>query len=205
MNLRNLSGHTVDVDRLPERPRVLDVGARGFDFSNDILNLRPKARIWALDPDPEIQRPDGLSARIEFLNVALVHDERKESSYASYSTGEGNMLTNAPSYYDAKMLRVPCINIGELMVKLHVDHWDLVKLDCEGSEFDILANWPGPIANQISVEFHDGHPEERGEHRHLRQLYYGSLWRHLIKYTVVQHPLFKQGAWYGHWDSLLVL
>ena len=204
MNLRNLSGHTVNVDRLPERPVVLDVGARGFDFSNDILNLRPKARIWALDPDPEIQRPDGLSARIKFLNVALVHDDRKDSGYASYSTGEGNMLTDAPSYYDAKMLRVVCYNIRELMVKLHVDHWDLVKLDCEGSEFEILANWPGPIADQISVEFHDGHPEEVRAKEQRRQ-YFNDLWIILNKYTVVQHELFKQGAWYGHWDSLLVL
>ena len=205
MNLRNLSGHTVDLDLLPERPRVLDVGCRGFDFCSDILAIRPKARIWGLDPDPEIKRPEGLSALIEFLNVALVHDERKESGYASYSTGEGNILTDLPSYYDAKMLTVSCVRMGELMLQLHVSHWDLVKLDCEGSEFDILANWPGPIADQISVEFHDGHPELKGEHRYKRDFYFTDLWNTLKDYKVIQHELFKQGYWFGQCYSMLVL
>jgi len=204
MNLRNLSGHTVDVDRLPERPVVLDVGARGFDFSNDILNLRPDARIIALDPDPDIERLD--DPRISFMHVALVHDRLKKiSRYASYSTGEGNMLLEADSYYDAKIITVDCVTIQELMQWTNVAHWDLVKLDCEGSEFDILANWPGPIADQISVEFHDGHPEEKGPHRDKWSTYFFDLFERKLPMKVIQHELFKQGAWYGHWDSLLVL
>ncbi len=204
MDLRKLSGHTVDLDRLPSHPVVLDVGCRGFDFTADILALRPGARIVAMDPDPIIERPDWLPVRCNFLNIALVHDNRDSSGYASYSTGEGNMLTDLEKYYDAKMLTVGCANVRSVMDAVKVTHWDLVKLDCEGSEFDILANWPGPIADQISVEFHDGHPELRGPHRDERAEYFVTLWSKL-GYKVIQHEISKQGDWFGHWDTLLTL
>ncbi len=207
MDLRALSGHTVDLDRLPSHPVVLDVGCRGFDFTADILALRPGARIVAIDPDPIIERPDWLPVRCNFLKLALVHDKRDTSGYASYSTGEGNMLTDLDKYYDAKMLTVGCDNIVSVMDSVKVTHWDLVKLDCEGSEFDILANWPGPIADQISVEFHDGHPtKEYGPHREQRDRYFADLWlRSLKDYRIIQHEISKQGEWYGHWDTLLTL
>jgi hypothetical protein len=57
MNLQKLAEHTVDVDLLPEAPIVLDVGCRWFDFSKEILRIRPDARIVALDPGPDIEDP----------------------------------------------------------------------------------------------------------------------------------------------------
>jgi FkbM family methyltransferase len=206
VKLKTIAGHTVDLDLLPAKPRVLDVGCRGFDFCQGILEERPQAKIIALDPDPKIKEFLTLEGRVGYKCVALVAGNKKVSGYASYSTGEGNMLTDLESYYDAKMLEVPCINIVDLMRDCGVKHWDLVKLDCEGSEFDILANWPGPIATQISVEFHDGHPEEIGTHRNGREIYFADVFRKLRPpYKIVQHELFKQGAWFGHWDTLLTL
>lgn len=202
MNLVQLSGHTVDLDLLPEYCNVLDVGCRGFDFTQDILKHRPNACIVAMDPDPEIVFRNLGTAAVDYLNLALVGDkEQRRSRYASYSTGEGNMLTTLDKYYDATMLTVPCVDIEFVMTLTHTKHWDLVKLDCEGSEFDILERWPGPIATQISVEFHDGaDPTNRNAD------YFLKLHEKLSpNYRYVQHPYFKQGAWFGHWDSVLVL
>jgi hypothetical protein len=83
----------------------------------------------------------------------------------------------------------------------------VVKLDCEGEEFSILENWPGPIATQISVEFHDF----TGPRRALvdEGYYENKLWPHLCQwYKVVKHDwvdLRGEPAYCGHWDSLLVL
>ena len=93
-----------------------------------------------------------------------------------------------------------CIDIQTLMRYCKVNRWDLVKLDCEGSEFAILENWPGAIARQISVEFHDGaDPANRTDR------YFELLAAKLPDYDWVKHEKFKQGAWWGHWDSLIVL
>ncbi len=196
MKLVSLCNHTIDVDLLPEVPTVLDVGSRNFEFTKAILEIRPRAFVVAIDPDKEIAgRTDCL-----FWNLALVGDGKTKSNYASYSTGEGNMLLDGNVYFDAKVYEVVCIDILTLMRHCKVNRWDLVKLDCEGSEFAILDHWPGPIATQISVEFHDGADLTRDDS------YFAVLFNSLLEhYRVIQHQKTKQGAWWGHWDSLIVL
>lgn len=143
--------------------------------------------------------PDGC----EFIQTALVGDQRKRVKYADYSTGEGNFVTDLESYYDARILDISCTNIKHLMAFSSIEHFDVVKLDCEGSEFGILENWPGPIATQISVEFHDsGYTPGYGP-----DYDYKPMFERLkgFGYKIVQHELSKQGDGTAHWDSLLVL
>ncbi len=205
MNLTKLAGHTVDLDLLPERPVVLDVGCRGFDFTREVLALRPEAMICAMDPDTQIIDPK-LSG-VAFLPVALVGDRRITANYAGWSTGEGNMLCDVSPHYAEYSYLVLCKNIAAVARHLgwRTTHWDLVKLDCEESEFGILENWPGPIATQISVEFHDwtGPWESAAKNS---PTYYPNLWAGPLRdYEVVQHELSRQGEGVGHWDTLLRL
>ncbi len=202
MNLIALASHSVDLDAIPERPVVLDVGCRGFDFTREILRHRPGARVVAMDPDPAMpaEPPPGVT----FLRVALVGDGRKASTYADYSTGEGNFLCDRVPHY-ARAHTVPCINIRALMAQLGIDYWDVVKLDCEESEFGILENWPGPIAGVLSVEFHDwtGPCKAKATEDYYRRLFAGPL----RDYDVLSHELSTVGpgpAW-GHWDSVFRL
>ena len=203
MNLHTISGHTFDADGLPDQCTILDVGCREFAFTKGIRALRPRAVVYALDPDPAIHFPRDMP--VAFMRKALVHDDRRKSKYASYSTGEGNFLTDLDQWHDAKIIEVPCINIVDLMrFECCPRNWDLVKLDCEGSEFKILECWPGPIARQISVEFHD-----YNQRQVYNDAYYENLFAALAThgYKVVQHELSDisgRGA-VGHWDSLLVL
>ncbi len=196
-----LASHTIDETRVPERPVVLDVGCRNFDFTRAILAKWPGAKIVAMEPDPIVADP--CVEGVQFCQRALVHDDRADAGYASYSTGEGNFLTDLTAYYDAKMIRVPCINIQKVMAFYDITHWDIVKLDCEGSEFDILQCWPGPIATQISVEFHDYSDKAR-----WNDAFYAKLFgEKLPQYAVLQHALttLGPGPAYGHWDSVLAL
>lgn len=204
MNLHSLAGHTVDLKLLPANPTVLDVGCRWWDFADEILDARPDANLKCVDPARDVpgtwdQMMRNHSGNIWFGPVAIVGPAQpSRQRLAHFSTGEGDFLTNLGSYYDAEMYEVDCITIIDLMRLTNVQHFDLVKLDCEGSEFDILENWPGPIATQISVEFHDWTGPRKGYD-------YEALWKKLPWYKVIQHGLSQQGTGIGHWDSLLVL
>jgi hypothetical protein len=215
-------GHTVDIERLPEAPIVLDAGCRGFGFGIDMLAFRPKARVIALDPDPSINNP-GIPG-IEYFRVGLVGSDDLMSDYISTTEaqGEGGGNFLAPlgaspekvirpgcnwEFTDHVVHTVRCENITALMERTGVKHWDVVKLDCEECEFEILENWPGPIADQISVEFHDftgpiWHNVQDG-------YYEKTLWPHLFRwYDIARHELMDLDGnpqHFGHWDSLLVL
>lgn len=200
-----IAEHSYIPDLLPEHPVVLDVGCRDFMFCREILKVRPKAKIIALDPDPDIQDPK--IPGVLFLHTALVHDGRAVSGYVQYgsngtSKGYGNHLTDQTeiNHQEAKVISVPCVHLLELVRYYRVFHFDLVKLDCEGAEFDILENWPGRLATQISVEFHDyTFPQKRNKE------YYANLMSKLSDYRFVQHEAFHNEVGYGHWDSVLVL
>lgn len=202
---QTLAEHSYVPDLLPEYPVVLDVGCRDFKFCMEVLKVRPKAKIVALDPDPEIQDPK--IPGVLFLHTALVHDGRVTSGYVQYgsngtSKGYGNHLTDKQEiiHQEAKVISVPCMHLLELVRYYRIFHFDLVKLDCEGSEFAILESWPGRLATQISVEFHDFLlPEKR------TKAYYASLLNRLTDYRFVQHEAFQNEVGYGHWDSVLVL
>lgn len=201
MNLQTLASHTVNLDLLPGAPRVLDVGCRNFDFTRAILKVRPRAEIVAMDPDRKIVAPD--ISQMMFIRAALVGDARNDAPYCSFSTGEANHLVwNGVIEPDSEVYRVPCYSVGSW-----VHDFDVVKLDCEGSEFGILENWPGPVATQISVEFHDGIFPDRCKpltwDEYFMKLFDGPL----KDYRVVKHRRSAVGpaATWGYWDSLLVL
>lgn len=195
MNLVTLHGHTIDEARLPARPAVLDVGSRNYGFTNALLEIRPLANIVCLEPDPLVKP----HPQARLYRNALVGDNRVEDEYYSYSTGEGNCLkgdTRLSVYPDWTRTKVHCIRLPVL----GRSHWDLIKLDCEGSEFGILENWPESVtADQITVEFHDYQDRATWE-----DAYFAALFAKLPQFEVVQHEDFQQGCAVGHWDSLLV-
>jgi len=190
MNLVTIADHTFDEALLPEKPYVLDVGCRGTVFIEGLAECRPLVRYYGIDPDETISHGHA---------VALVGSGEVERQYARFSTGEGNHLGSGYGIPDCSPIAVPCVSLQALMKLWRVPIWDLVKLDCEGSEFDILEHWPGPVATQISVEFHDALNPGRWNDE-----YFAWLFSQLRDYEVVRHERTQQGGAWGHWDSLLV-
>lgn len=195
--VEKLAGHSIDVSLLPERPLVLDVGCRDFGFCGEILLLRPAAKILAFDPDPAIEPP--ADERIRFVCKAVTHS--RDSMLPWNSGGEASYIGQGEN-----SVLVPNVAMTDLIFapRLHAkDSYDLIKLDCEGSEFGILENWPGPIAQQISVEFHDYADRDRWNDAYFEKLFAGPL----KDYRIAQHELQPIGPanTLGHWDSLLII
>jgi FkbM family methyltransferase len=199
--------HTVEVDLLPESPFVLDVGCRGFEFDIELLKLRPKATIIALDPDPGIGDPQ--IPGIVFIQAAVT--ERDTPGVIWQGPGEGAYICGNPGdpgygfgvRNSAESASVPNLTVEQILKQNQREHFDLVKLDCEGSEFGILENWPGPIATQLSIEFHDWVNLERWNETYFQRLFAGPLKDYEVRLFGLT-PM-GPGAHPGHWDSLLVL
>ena len=208
MNLKKICGHTIDVDLLPQSGWVLDVGCRDFGFSREILRLRGGMLALAFDPDPEVKAPS--TPRIAFASGAVTG--AFDGQWAFVAEGEASHLIRFGERPKQTALSFPvyCVSIGNLVSggPAPLGTWlpkryAVVKLDCEGSEFEILEHWPYRMADQISVEFHDYLDRRRWNDDYFKALFDGPL----MNYRVVQHELTPVGPGntLSHWDSLLVL
>lgn len=204
MNTEVIDTHSIIPNLLKPEGIVLDVGCRGFVFAREMS--RRGLHVIALDPDASIIAPE--DSKLIFEAKALIHGSRRRAVYASWSTGEGNHLCvdrAVPHYADSS--QVPCVNLQYLMKKYCVQFFEVVKMDCEGSEYDILLNWPGPIARQITVEFHDFagfNPFPNVEDYYELLVGHLGQWYEVVRHENYPHPLAPAHP-VNYWDSLFVL
>lgn len=198
--------HSIRADMMQDGSYVLDVGCRNFAFSKECI--RRNWRTFSVDPDPAVD-PTHVSC-LTHKRVALVAKSHagQNMEFMAFGNGTGNHLTkystqNPP---DARRMSVQAVDIKWLMQDFGVDKWALVKLDCEGAEYDILRQWPGPISNQISVEFHEhigANPDPADPEK-----VYTEIKNHLGQwYKIVQHEKSVRHCLSeaNYWDSLWVL
>lgn len=144
MNLVTVATHTIDMDRLSTGGVVLDVGCRDFDFANEV-GCRG-IYVHAFDPAPDVL--DLGAFRTVTYHRAAVVGIGKEGPKKLVVAGNGSRLSEDAEFptWSFSLKTLP-FDSGTV--------FECVKLDCEGSEYEILLTWPGPVSKQITVEFHE--------------------------------------------------
>lgn len=181
--------------RFPVVGPVLDVGCRSFGFSKEMA--RRGHLVTALDPDPTVQDP--ILPFITFRQWALVGIPALTAPQARRFRMDPDPQARRLSHEGE--VEVSAVNLTFLMGCFGVAHWGLVKLDCEGAEYEILLRWPGPIADQITVEFHEHVAPKAPE-------VYDAILKHLGQwYDVIQHEKSLRHCLGtpNYWDSLFCL
>lgn len=153
---------------LPSNPVIVDVGAHIGMFAKKAHSKWARAKIICVEACQENMEALGKNCE----NIALCMN-----SACTYETGEIAMLnavypncrstggsrvmlkseveasTETDQYW--KDLRdLPSITLGGIMELAGTNHIDLLKLDCEGSEFSILSNGPIDCVGLIVGEWH---------------------------------------------------
>lgn len=198
--------HSVITRLIKPGEYLLDVGCRGWAFSEQ-MRLRG-LKVIGVDPGPDITR---LRDKFHFIHAAIgVEGGPSEVELMHWSTGEGDYVRRPEEIIPAHVtvMRAPTITLQAIMAQFNVQKFNFIKLDCEGAEYALLEQWPGPIADQISVEYHD-FSGMNPDHLHQEQVYH-RIHAHLGQwYDVVQHERTVK-SWMpdqppNPWDSLYVL
>lgn len=148
-----IDNHSVIVDLLRGGP-ILDAGARGFVFAKWFADRGHE--VYALDPSPDIDYktiPNG----VKFIGKALVGNAYPEAMSLEMGPDPNGWFMKCDGSFDS--VPVKTIKMKDLPVK----EWDLIKLNIEGSEYDILDELEGPIAHQIVFSFHEHTQRARGQ------------------------------------------
>lgn len=153
MKIEIIDNHSVAVDLLTGGP-VLDAGCRGLRFAQYFADKGH--RVIALDPAPEIE-PE-VKGLVTVYKTALVAPSQSGTHVNLVLTDD----LEARYIGGGAGVPVQSISLLPLSSECDVRQWDVIKLNIEGSEYDILEAWPGPIANQLVFSFHEHTDRKRG-------------------------------------------
>lgn len=148
---------------------IIDVGANVGYFSLFMLSQNAKSKVLAFEPIPKnfellnqykLENP-GFDFQI--FNMAVTKPSQKS---ITLNFDESDDFTTSASIFNSQeqknQLEVESISLENIFKDNDLDKVDLVKLDCEGSEYDILYNTSDKILEKISmfaIETHQGNSE----------------------------------------------
>lgn len=154
---------------LPRNPTIIDIGANAGFFTLFAAASFPKASIYSFEPVPENfqqllrNRERNSQADISCFPVAVSGSDGEiflnfelEDDFTTAAT----ILSSAES--GGKGLTVPCVSLSTIFQKNALDTCDLLKLDCEGAEFEILYSCPPETiakVQRLAMEVHAGKEE----------------------------------------------
>ena len=120
---------------------VVDIGAHIGIFAVVCASLCPDSRIYAYEPERAnfalLEENAQLNAgqRIFPLNKAVAGERDTLKLFVSdRNSGAHTTLGTVGDYQE-----VACVSLGDVMADLPEKRVDLLKLDCEGREYDILT------------------------------------------------------------------
>lgn len=197
MHIITVAEHSFCPDLINKDSSILDIGCRGFMFSNYFKKI------------------GGTVYPVDIAELALSSHECEnilspEITIGYYQCGitdyNGTCMFTTPQDPQATSLvrqsgNVPCYTLEEFSRLMDIPFWDLIKIDIEGSEYEVIMSLTKAPAKQLSIEFHlhtgiyDMAKMKDMEEKLL-----------LLGYEIVQHELTEaHGAGFNYWDSLFIL
>lgn len=179
-----IAEHSVDTSLIPARAYILDAGCRGMIFTNEMR--RRGHEVLALDCD-RLENEVYMQLALSNKNCRVGVKHSSDPQATTICNGDG----------------VDCVTLAELNdMFFNKDFvFDLIKLDIEGSEYEVIMSMDRQYAKQLSIEFHL-HTGVYGE----REMIEMENVLFDLGYTFVKHEKSKQhGMGYNYWDSLFIL
>ncbi|HET9781666.1 MAG TPA: FkbM family methyltransferase [Candidatus Dormibacteraeota bacterium] len=142
---------------------ILDIGAHVGSFTVWASRRAPRARLVAVEPNPQTYdlllrniHANGLNDRAVTLRAALgaeegvAHLERLE-----HSLGTRLVRTTAPA--DAPLVGVRTLR--DLLAQTGASEIDFLKIDCEGQEYEVFGSLEPDLLRSVRAVACEYHPE----------------------------------------------
>jgi FkbM family methyltransferase len=137
---------------IPTDATVVDIGANIGDFSVQAAVRCPQGRVVAIEPVADIGRMIDVQARLNGLTNVTWLPVAVGGREGEMSSGELSALyRGSGDPWTVKVTTLPAVLAAQGISRVH-----LLKMDCEGAEWDILpaAEPVLPNIDQICLEFH---------------------------------------------------
>ena len=157
------------IKNLPSQSTILDIGGNVGYFSFLIASKMPAAKIFAYEPilsnvdlfNKNIDMNPALQNRMSVQQKAVT-GKPVDSVNIFFDDTETNAVVASIfenfAKENKKTTQIPAISLGEIIEMNKLHSIDLLKLDCEGSEYPIIYESDSNIFDKIkniAVEIHD--------------------------------------------------
>ena len=148
--------------RLSDNPVVIDIGGFVGDFSLYAVKRLNARKVIVCEPSPRNWEllvknisTNGYVEQIEALNKAVTNG--RDVMMNVDAPDECQSMVSAHYQSGQKLTAVSGISLAELIKLYALEEIDLLKIDCEGGEFEILESTPSEVfirIHNIVFEYH---------------------------------------------------
>jgi FkbM family methyltransferase len=160
-----------DYGKMPDDAVMIDLGANIGVFSIYAATTARNATVYAYEPFLEYfklaeanARLNGQDDAVTCFNFAVAGRVESRTLYVRGTDFFFPTLMGQASRQSAEKIRVSCTTLAEIVESNKLDRVDMLKMDCEGAEYEILYPTP-PIylkkVKQIRMEYHNLDDQER--------------------------------------------
>ena len=141
---------------------IIDIGANIGTFC--IPNSK-YAEVWAFEPNPSTYNVLEANVGLNKANVKIFNYGFGNSKFSKINNrgGSSSVIPELKDFFGEPTDREFDCDIKDIS-ELQFGHCNLMKIDCEGSEYDILENMPNEMwikIDRMIIEFHPFHNDKR--------------------------------------------
>lgn len=161
---------------LKTNPIIIDIGANVGFFTMFALSKYPNCTVYSYEPvysnfkQLAKNRDLNRSKKMFCFNMAVCgHGGKIDICLDTTDSFSTSATIIASKDKNIKSIEVPCSSLSDVFKENKIDKCDLLKLDCEGAEYEILYNAPEEVIlkiDQMAIEVHQG----KNEHENLESL-----------------------------------
>jgi len=154
-----------DYGQIPDNSTILDVGASMGVFSIYAATSARNVKIYAFEPCNdsfdlmlENVRANHQEGQIKCFNLAVAADSQPRILFLEDTAFFFPTLIVQQPETSPRQINVSCITLEEIIEANDLKKIDLLKMDCEGSEYEILYSTPETSFRRISeirLEYHN--------------------------------------------------
>jgi len=144
------------------RDIVVDIGAHIGTFSIMASKMAKEGRVYAFEPEPNnfslLEHNISINRAGNIVPFNMAVSGKAGNRFLNVSGNNVDHSFFLKGGKNDKRLSVNTITLKDIMRKNGIKHIDFLKMDCEGSEYDIFFNCPNEVLKKvkmISMEYHD--------------------------------------------------
>lgn len=157
------------VKTLPAQPVIIDIGANAGFFDILLLSKIDDATIYAYEPMPAnvkslratLHKNPRLQKSVRLFQMAVTGQPLEKLDLFAEPEENAQVVASMFAGFNennTQKITVPCITLTTVIESNNLLSIDLLKLDCEGSEYDILYHTDPDLIRRIGkmvIEVHD--------------------------------------------------